>query len=196
MVRLGVFGGSFNPPHLGHLRVADAACKQFELDEIMWIPTHVSPFKTQDPTADAAHRIEMTRRTVASRPAYSVSRDEIDRGGVSFTVDTLRAVAARRPEAELFLLMGADAFADFESWKDPEAIRRMARLVVYPRGRLEHVRGDLRSEDGWLDGPTWDISSEDIRSRIERGESAAEWLPGPVWEYIVTNGLYGSTGTP
>jgi len=190
MSRLGVFGGSFNPPHFGHLRLADAAAERYGLDEVRWIPNNLSPFKTGNGTADAFHRLAMTKLTVRDRPRYTVSDVELSRGGISFTVDTLRSIRIELPDAELFLLLGSDAFAEFERWSRPEEIRRMVRIVVYPRGDTKRARELLRAEDDWLDGPEIDVSSEEIRERIAHGSPVADLLPLAVRQYIESEGLY------
>ena len=188
--RLAVFGGSFDPPHLGHLRIADAAVEQFRLDEIRWIPSAISPFKTTEVVSDASHRLAMVEFAIADRPQYSVSRIEIDRGGISFTVDTLRAIHETSPDAELFFLLGEDAFEEFESWHEPNEIRKLARLIVYPRGDGQHGRQYLKRSDRLLEGMNIHISSSEIRKRMARGESIDNWVTESVIKYIRSNGLY------
>lgn len=111
--RVGLFGGTFDPPHVAHLAVAEAALEQGGLDQILWMPAAESPFKQGQHTTPASHRLEMVRRAVTHHPHFAVSELEVARGGTSYTVDTLRALNREDPERELFLIMGGDSLASF-----------------------------------------------------------------------------------
>lgn len=191
---IGLFGGTFSPPHIGHLAVAEAAREQLALDAVVWIPAATSPFKTEVAQPDATHRLEMARLATADHPAFRVDAREIERGGVSYTVDTVRELAAERPNAALFLMLGADSLAGFSQWREPEAILDHARLAVY------HRPGFLWSPDAlpaaWRDrvetveGPELAVSSSSIRSLRAAGRSARYLIPEPVRAYLDEHRLY------
>ena len=184
---IALFGGSFNPPHIGHLRVANAAARQFQLDEIRWIPNHVSPDKKLTPTINATHRLEMTKLLVADHPLFSVWDIEIVRGGDSFTVDTLNTAWTEDPEIDWYLLLGEDAYASFDSWREPNTIRELAQIIVYPRNPGTQIVPD---DVFLLQGDFIDIASSKIRELISRGAPLTELLPKTVEEYICSNQLY------
>jgi nicotinate-nucleotide adenylyltransferase len=137
-VRLGIYGGSFDPPHLGHLLPVLDAAEQLGLDGVRFVPAAIQPLKAGRATASPADRLAMTERLVQGIPGFTVDPAEIDRPGLSYTVDTLAAVAAEIPGAELFLLLGADAYALFDQWRDPERVRALATIVVMA-GRRNHA---------------------------------------------------------
>ena len=190
--RLAVFGGSFDPPHVGHVLVAEKARARLGLDEVRWIPNVISPLKTGSDPAPAHHRMEMARLAAMGRPCFTVSEAEIKRGGVSFTLDTLRAIRAERPEAELFLLLGEDTLESFDAWREPDKVRSLVRLIVYPRGASEEGRKKMGPEDVLLEGARMDVSSTEIRRRLEGGQVVDDLLPESVLAYILSNGLYGT----
>ena len=208
--RTAVFGGSFDPPHLGHLHIADAATEQFGLDAVIWIPACVSPFKLTSSLSDADDRIAMIECTIRDRPRYSVSDIEIRRKGISYTVDTLRFIRSSHPDSELFLLIGEDAYVSFERWSRPDEIRALAGLIVYPRGeQLERTdasdfsdeavnsdASDLSDESGYsvsfLDGPRIDVASSRIRKNIKNGQPIDGLVPTCVETYIQSKNLYTS----
>ncbi|HKH91695.1 MAG TPA: nicotinate-nucleotide adenylyltransferase, partial [Gemmatimonadaceae bacterium] len=133
-MRLGIYGGSFDPPHLGHLLPVIDAVEQLGLDGVRYVPAAIQPLKVGRASASPADRLAMTERLVQGIPGFSVDPAEIDRPGLSYTVDTLAAVAAEVPGAELFLLLGADAYALIDQWRAPERVRALARIVVMVRG--------------------------------------------------------------
>ena len=132
-MRIGVFGGSFDPVHLGHLLLAECCWRQAALDRVLFVPAAQQPHKPQAPRGGDADRVAMLRLAIAGRPEFDVSTIEIDRGGVSYTVDTLRALRAAEPDAELFFLMGADSLADLPQWREPAAICELATPLVVRR---------------------------------------------------------------
>src|ERR1700681_3674519 len=134
-MRVGVFGGTFDPVHVGHVAMADAAARRFELSRVLFVPARLSPHKTAPPT-DARHRVAMLALALAGRPDWSISFAELDREGPSYTVDTLRALSARSLQSELWLLMGTDTLAGLARWKDPEEIVRLARVAACIRAHL------------------------------------------------------------
>lgn len=190
--RVGLFGGSFNPPHVAHLAVAEAARDQVGLDRVLWVPAATAPHKQGRPITEAHHRLAMTRLAVAGNAAFEVSPVEIERGGVSYTVDTVRAVQAEHPETELYLILGGDSLAQFASWREPEEILRRASLIVYPRpgADLAGVDPSVMARATVLDRPLLDPSSTTLR-RLLRAERSVRYLvPDAVLAYIAEHGLY------
>ena len=188
-MRLGLFGGSFDPVHNGHLALAACCAEQALLDEVWFVPSAVQPFKQQGPVAGDADRCAMLRLAIADRPGLVLSTLEIDRGGVSYTVDTLREIHRQRPDDDLFFLMGADTLRDLPGWREPEEVARLATpLVVQRPGEPEaltevtHLRVDM---------PPTDVSSSAIRERLARGEGVEGLVPAEVAAYIAEHGLYG-----
>ncbi len=200
-MRIGIFGGSFDPVHLGHLLLANCCWRQASLDRVEFVPAAAQPLKPRGPVASEADRVAMLHLATADRPEFSVSTIEIDRGGVSYTVDTLRARQAEHPGAELFFLMGADSLADFPEWRDPVEICRLATpLVVRRAGSPEPNVESLRRfvtparlaaiRDAQVEIPATSISSSQIRRHIAEGGQWQPLAPAPVADYIVQRGLY------
>jgi nicotinate-nucleotide adenylyltransferase len=191
-MRLGVFGGSFNPPHVAHLAVAEAAAEAAGLDRILWVPAATPPHKRLDPgLAPAADRLAMTRLAVEGNERFEVSDVEIARSGISYTVDTLAALAGEYPGARLHLLLGGDSLAAFATWRAPERILELARLVVYARpGVPREAPGPLAGHVTWVEAPALALSSSDLRARIAEGRSVRYLVPDAVREYIARHGLY------
>ena len=198
-MRIGVFGGSFDPVHEGHLRPIEDAAIRFGLSRVLYVPNRRSPHKTASPT-DPRHRVAMLALALAGRSDWSISFEELDRNPPSFTLDTLRTFAARWPDAELWLLMGTDALAGFGRWKEPREIVRLARIAAFYRepyvgaGVVVPAVPGLADRLEVFDAGSVKISSTDLREALERGESAAGKVPQTVAEYITKHGLY-SPGT-
>ena len=191
--RLGVFGGTFDPVHVGHLIMAQEALRKLRLDRVLFVPASRPAHKRSRAIASVEHRVHMLRLAVRAEPRFEVSTLEAERGGVSFTVDTLERLA-ERDAPSLFFLMGQDSLEDFPTWRDPERIARLARLAVVPRGDgpLPRVRAALRGRVSLLDPPRIGISSSEIRSRLKRGLSVRWWMPDAALRYAMEKGLYGS----
>lgn len=194
-MRIGVFGGTFDPVHDGHVIPVTRAAARFSLERVIWVPARLSPHKGVSPT-DARHRVAMVALAIAGRPDWSISFEELDREPPSYTVDTLRAFSARFLRDELWLLMGTEALAGFGRWKDPEEIVRLARIASFHREpfvgkrlRIPEVPG-LRNRLEVFDGGSFKISSTDLRDDLGRGETAAGRVPEPVAEYITKHRLY------
>jgi nicotinate-nucleotide adenylyltransferase len=188
-VRLGIYGGSFDPPHLGHLLPVLDAAEQLGLDGVRYVPAAVQPLKVGRASASAADRLAMTERLVQGIPGFSVDPAEIDRPGLSFTVDTLAGLAAEVPGAERFLLLGADAYVLFDQWREPDRIRSLATVVVMVRG------GDTvppRVVPGMqvLQTRRVDISSTELRARVRDGRTIRGFVPDAVADYIAEHRLY------
>ena len=193
--RLGLFGGSFNPPHVGHLIVAETAADALGLDRVVWVPAATSPHKQGDPSlAAAADRLAMARLATEGNPRFEVSDREVERAGVSYTVDTVAAVAAERPEADLVLLVGGDSLAGFASWREPRRILAHARLAVYarPGADLAAVPGWVSARTTRVDAPLLATSSTQIRADLAAGTSVRYRVPEAVRSYIEARGLYGT----
>ena len=203
-MRIGVFGGSFDPVHLGHLRLADCCWRQARLDRVEFVPAAQQPHKPLGPVAAEADRLAMLRAAIRGRPGFAVSSIEIDRGGVSYTAETLRELRSRQPAAELFFLMGADSLADFPNWREPEAICDLATLVAVQRAgepppefaalaplasaeRLAAIRA------AQVEMPATPISSSHIRRLVAEGSQWESLVPPAVAAYIVENKLYCNT---
>lgn len=197
-MRLGVYGGSFDPVHLGHLLLAEAAREHAELDQVLFIPACHSPLKPSRPQASDAERCEMLQRAIAGQEAFSLSMMELQRGDRSFTVDTLQTLRDQQPEAELFLLVGGDSVADFANWRAPERILTLATVLAVNRGRdtpawptsLAPLHRRFPDRLQFVSMPGVDISSTDIRERLRSGRSIRYQTPRAVELYLQTHGLY------
>jgi nicotinate-nucleotide adenylyltransferase len=198
-MRVGVFGGTFDPVHSGHVAMAEGSAMKYRLARILFLPARLSPLKSHPPT-DARHRVAMLALAIAGRPDWSISFDELDREGPSYTVDTLRGMSARLPQDELWLLMGTDTLAGFARWKQPEEILRLARIAAFHREPysgtglvLPQVAG-LADRLDVFDAGSVRISSTELREELLRGESPAGRVPATVAEYITKQGLYRPEG--
>jgi nicotinate-nucleotide adenylyltransferase len=191
-VRIGVFGGTFDPPHIGHLLVANDAREALELDRLMFVPTGAQPFKVDTPpVASGQDRLEMVRLAVADDANYVVDDAEINRKGLSFTVDTLEHLSDRNPAARLFLLMGEDVLAGFEKWRSPGRIRELATLVAVSRSGLTgSVPDPATAAVLRVSSRRVDVSSTEIRQRRRAGKSIKGFVPESVERFIDVRGLY------
>jgi nicotinate-nucleotide adenylyltransferase len=197
--RVGIFGGSFNPIHNGHLLIARELVERLQLDEIRFIPARMSPHKLDAPDmAPAEHRLAMIELAIAGEERMSSSNVEIRREGPSWTVETLKELSGNEPGVEWILLMGSDAIADLNRWKDVPTICSLASVAYYVRpGEEEPDLSALREQIGEdvnirrVDGPRIDLSATGIRERIHQGLSVDDLVPAGVAEYIREHGLYG-----
>lgn len=197
--RIGILGGTFNPPHLGHLVMALDALEAAGLDRVLFVPAAVPPHKVHlADIASAADRLEMTRLAVAAEPRFQVSDHEIRRGGISFTVDTVRALKAEHPGAELHLIIGGDTLRELPSWKSIDDILGLCRIVTvarpgFDRERMRPVLGGQwpdRLLAGVVAGHQVDISSTDLRARVAHGRTIRFLVPDAVAGYIAARKLY------
>jgi nicotinate-nucleotide adenylyltransferase len=191
-VRIGVFGGTFDPPHVGHLLVASDAREALKLDRLIFVPTGVQPFKVDTPSvASGQDRLEMLRLAVADDANYVVDDAEINRKGLSFTVDTLEHLSERHPAAQLFLLLGEDLLAGFEQWRNPARIRELATVAAVRRAGPASS-GVERIAPGVVVVSTRrvDVSSTEIRERLRAGKSIKGFVPESVERFIDARGLY------
>ncbi|MDD8018427.1 MAG: nicotinate-nucleotide adenylyltransferase [Bacteroidota bacterium] len=191
-MKLGIFGGTFNPPHIGHLIVAERVREEMELDRIIFIPSYISPHKHEGEEHLAHHRFEMTRLTVEEDQNIECLDVELKKGGTSFTVGTLEYLHSEHPDHELYLMIGMDNYHTFHTWKDPERILELATLVVMNRPNFQpklnpHIKS---SKISFATVPHIDISSTDIRKRVLRGESIRYLVTEKVRLYIAKQNLY------
>ncbi|MCC2335596.1 nicotinate-nucleotide adenylyltransferase [Cellulomonas wangsupingiae] len=189
--RLGVMGGTFDPVHHGHLVAASEAAARFDLDEVVFVPTGHPTFKQHLDVSPAEHRYLMTVIATASNPRFTVSRVDIDRAGLTYTVDTLRDLKEERPDADLFFITGADAIAQILTWKDAVELFDMARFVAVTRpGHALSVDGLPAGRVDVLEVPALAISSSDVRARARAGEPVWYLVPDGVVQYIAKHRLY------
>lgn len=195
--RLGIYGGSFDPVHNAHLAVARASLQQAELDEVWFVPTAVQPLKHLGAHASNAQRIAMLKLAIEGEAAFRVSTIEVDRGGVSYTVETLRQISEQLPQAELFFVMGADALRDVPDWREPDIIFHLATPLVVRRGGEPEPDLAALARFGTPDQsarlinlPPMEISSSEIRRRIATGARIDHLVPASVAAYIAENSIY------
>jgi nicotinate-nucleotide adenylyltransferase len=200
-MRLGLFGGSFDPVHYGHLILAECCREQCWLDAVWFMPAAVPPHKQGQSLSPAAERIEMLKLAIGGHESFAVYSGEIDRGGVSYTVDTLQKLYSEDPRRELFLLMGADSLADLPNWREPERICELAIPVVASRAGVpdqdDTVLDRLMSGERLaaarqcrVETPVIELSATEIRRRVGAGQSIRFRTPRAVEKYIETHGLY------
>lgn len=191
-MRIGVFGGTFDPPHIGHLLLATDAREALGLDRLIFVPAATQPFKVNTPPiASARDRLEMVRLAVADDANYTIDDTEIDRKGLSFTVDTLEQLSRKNPGAKLFLLLGEDALAGIDGWRSPERIRELATLAVMRRSGSERSPVARIADDvTTVSARRVDVSSSEIRERLRAGKSIKGFVPESVERFIEARGLY------
>ena len=204
-MRIGVYGGSFDPVHIGHLVLAESAREQAGLDQVLFVPAAAPPHKPDRTLADGGHRLEMLRLATGGHDAFAVSSLELDRGGTSYTLDTLTALAAEQPGDSLALLLGPDAVAGFAAWKEPAAIAARAELVAVERESLDDLPAAVRA--GGLEAvlgaaavkalldrrvrmPAIGIRATLLRAAVAAGGSIRYRTPRAVERYIASHDLY------
>lgn len=185
---IGLFGGSFDPVHHGHLIVGRVVAEKLRLDSLRFVPAREQPFKVGRHRTSAEHRAAMLSLAVAGMPGFSVEQSELQRPGPSYTVDTLRHLREREPGSEFVLLLGADAAAELPAWREASRLTELARIAVFARP------GTPVADSPWIstviEVPAIDISATEVRRRVHQGRSIRYWVPDPVAEYITTHRLY------
>jgi nicotinate-nucleotide adenylyltransferase len=197
-VKLGLLGGTFDPPHIGHLIAAQDALQVLGLERVALVPAAVPPHKQDRPVTPVNHRLAMLRLALAGDPRLILETLELERVGPSYTVDTLRILAARGHE--LYLLMGTDQYAEFATWREPSQVRRLATLGVLRRAGEDAGAGEFPDDVGYLpvrDVPVTriDVSSTLIRDAVAAGRAIRYLVPAPVEAYIREHCLYGGAET-
>jgi len=199
LARVGILGGSFNPPHLGHLLIAQEAHAQLELDFVEFVPVHTPPHKAIENDPGPQRRLELCRLAVGDDPRFAVSGREVERGGPSYTVDTLREIHAEHPEDALIFIAGGDMAASLPSWREPAAILELAQIAVAERVGVK--RADVLERVAALGAaatarieffalPRIDISSSEVRRRVGAGEPIRFLVPDAVVAAVEQQGLY------
>lgn len=191
-LHVGVFGGTFDPPHVGHVMVARQVADHAGLDRVLWVPARVSPHKLDTTPTPGPLRLEMVQAAVDLDPRFSASTIELDRPGPSYTVDTLRALTRENPEWTLFLILGADQVAVLDTWKDPEVIAGMAELLVVDREGERPRRGHGPESAVLRHVPVSriDISASGVRRRVKENQSIRHMVPDAVRAIIEREQLY------
>jgi len=191
-IDVGLFGGSFNPPHIAHLVVADVVRDQFGLEEVWWIPNATPPHKGDDALAEVEHRLAMTRRAVEDHPSFRVCDIEIQRAGVSYTVETIQALQERHPETRFGLIIGSDSLDHFGSWHRPDEIADRVPMIVYKRpGTIEEVAEPrFANQVRFVSAPVMEVSGTEIRARCRADRSIRYLVPEAVRTHIQKHGLY------
>ncbi|MBM4152756.1 MAG: nicotinate-nucleotide adenylyltransferase [Kiritimatiellaceae bacterium] len=198
--RIGILGGSFDPIHTGHLTIAQDAVEQLHLDRLIFIPAAISPHKQNTAPAEGRHRLEMIRRAIANQPRFEVSDREIQRGGVSYTFDTLTQIQAELPQARLFFIIGIDTLIDLHLWWKQDELLQNFTVVPFARGGedLANIAKRIQLGDPWknrllermIQVHQVEISSSEIRKRLAAGQNLRYLVPLEVEQYIAENRLY------
>jgi nicotinate-nucleotide adenylyltransferase len=194
-VRLGVFGGTFDPIHLGHLRAAENALEGLELDRVAFVPAGTPPHRAE-PSSSALDRYAMTALATAGHPRFAVSDVELRRDGPSYTVDTVAALRGESPQAEVFVIVGSDTFPEMATWKEHERLLALCTVAVVARPGEGHAAGDRTAGQGpgprvaRVDGPGLDISASAVRGRVRERKSIRYLVPDAVADYIAKRALY------
>ena len=196
--RVGLFGGTFDPPHVGHVTVAADVADALGLDRVWWMVADRSPFKRDGRSTPSDVRLEMVRAATAVDPRFEARDDELRRGGISYTVDTLRALRARHADTDFFLIVGADQAARLHEWKEPEALLELATLVVMDRrgNRADAVLPSVDGVEGAIRVPVTrvDVSSTEVRGVAAGGGSLEGLVPDAVRAVVERAGLYRPGG--
>jgi nicotinate-nucleotide adenylyltransferase len=198
-MKIGLMGGTFNPIHLGHLLISEYIRTNFPLDKIIFIPSGNPPHKEYDDIVSSQHRLNMVVLATQENPYFEVSKNEIERQGKSYTVDTLMEFKDIYPNDELYFIIGEDSLYNLRNWKDPEKLFCIINFIVIGRNNLEDKNmltkiSELNVKYGatihYIDGPIIQISSTDIRNNIKNFQSIKYLVPETVEKYIIDNKLY------
>ena len=194
MSKIGIFGGTFDPLHTGHLIVAEAVREAFSLDKIIFIPARLQPFKTRFTPQLPEHRLEMVRLGIAGNPYFETSDIEIQRDEVSYTINTIVELRKILPKnkVDLFFLLGSDNARNFHRWKEPEKLVKLCEFIAFgrPDSQFDIKANDLTSDFHFFNAPLIEISATNIRDRIRKGKSVRYMVPAAVEDYIRKHQLY------
>lgn len=196
--RVGLFGGTFDPPHVGHLILASEARSQLELKRILWTVTPDPPHKQDQWITPLEHRLAMVKLAIRDNPFFELSRVELDRPGPHYTVDTIRLLAEQNPDAEIVPIIGGDSLHDLPTWHQPKELLYAAHWVGVMRRpgeepdlqELERELPGISSKVHYVDAPLLEIASREIRNRVATGQPFRYYLPNPVYHYINKHHLY------
>src|SRR5512138_1584143 len=196
--RVGLFGGTFDPPHVGHLILASEAKSQLGLTRLLWTVTPDPPHKQDQLITPLEHRLAMVKLAIEDNPFFELSDVELDRPGPQYTVDTIKLVAEQNPHAEIVPVIGGDSLQDLPTWHEPKQIVYAAHWVGVMRrpgeevnlDQLEHELPGIKSKVHYVDAPLLEIASREIRSRVAAGKPFRYYLPNPVYQYIEQHHLY------
>lgn len=191
-MNVGVFGGTFDPPHIGHLIVGEHVREALGLGKLIFVPTAIPPHKQDQQITDAHHRLSMLRLAAGDNPSLSVSSYEVEKGGVSYTVQTLTEFKRQMRGDAFYLLIGMDNLADFRTWREPEKILSLATVVVMTRPGVRPGADDFLGDPRvrLVEVPAIGIASTLLRQRVREGKSIRYFVPSDVEKYIVRHGLY------
>ncbi len=197
MTAIGILGGTFDPPHIGHLILAEYAVDALDLSRLLFVPAADPPHKLHEDKTPVPHRLAMLERAIADNPRFDLSRVDVDRPGPHYSLDMVTLLKAQYPAAEWYFVMGSDSLRDFPTWRHPEALIRLCRLAVMRRpgdgvhaAMHEAVLPGLAERVVMIDAPLVGVSSSGIVERLRRGQSARYLLPDSVLAYIQQHQLY------
>lgn len=199
MARIGILGGTFDPPHIAHLIMADQARSQLKLSRVLFVPAGQPPHKLDQPVSPVEHRVAMTQLAITGEARCALSRVDVDRPGPHYTADMLALMRTMHPDDKLYLLLGSDSLRDLLNWHEPARVVAQARLGVMRRWgtapdmhALESAIPGIFARIDWVDAPWLGISSTDVQRRVRAGLSVRHLVPVAVERYIVEHGLYRS----
>ncbi len=204
MARIGIMGGTFNPPHNVHLIMAEEARRQFKLKKVLFMPSKNPPHKEKDSIASDEDRKRMIKHAIQNHPHFYFSELELEREGTTYTKDTLKELKKRYPDDKFYFIMGGDSLESLETWRDPAYIMAHCRILAAGRGKtgnkelrdwIAYYQKKYGAKIRQIEMPLFPVSSEMIRERINRGDSISDYVPAPVEDYIKFNNLYGFAGT-
>lgn len=197
--KIGIFGGTFNPVHYGHLLIAENACDQFQLDHVIFLPTGHSPHKPFMGEKMSVHRCQMVEAAIADNPRFSISYREIESRSVNYTYLTLAQFHKDYPDCELYFILGADSLFDFDDWRHPEEICKYANILAAVRDNLNadevdqqivYLKEKYHSGFDRLNTPNFSVSSKELRERVAQGKTIRYMLPPQAEQYIREHALY------
>jgi len=197
-MRIGIYGGTFDPPHLGHLILADEARNQLQIDRLLWVLAAHPPHKQQQEVSPLSQRLELIRAAIASEPCFELSTVDIDRAGPHYALDTVRIISAQFPGEEITYIMGGDSLRDLPNWHMPLQLMQACTWIGVMRRpdddvhltTLEKCLPGISAKVMFLDAPRLEISSSQIRLRIAEGRPFRYYLPVPVFDLVVQRGYY------